>query len=127
MPLWVRRCLTVACLVAAWLVARPASAAAPLCDERGASVTAPVPVLDTPNASVDVGERTDGCDGDPARDTAYHRGERPHRVCPSCHADVILPAPAGLVVPAAIEVFPRPNVATVGSAGVTFPLERPPR
>ncbi len=124
---WVRRCLTVACVLAAWLVARPAAAAAPLCDERGASMLAPLPVLDSPNASIDIGEHPDGCDASALRDKAYHRGERPSRLGSSGHAPMTLASAACEVASPAAERFSAPGTTTYPHPGVRSAVERPPR
>jgi hypothetical protein len=127
MSVWVRRLVTLACVLAAWLVVRPAAASAPLCDDRGASMLAPMPVLDMPDASVDVGDHDGGCEGWVGRDHAYQRGERPARGFSPARGDVLptsvihVPSPdarASAQAPAARETVP---------AGVRFPLERPPR
>ncbi len=123
---WVRRLLTFACLLAAWTVARPAAAAAPVCDEHAASMVAPPPTLDAPSASVDVGE-PDPCDSDGSQDHAYHRGQRSHRSPPVVHAEATLPPPAGLVAPPAPDSSLCPDIPRVDRAGVRFLLERPPR
>ena len=127
MSVWVRRFLIFACLLAAWSVARPAAAAAPMCDARGASMLAPLPILDTPNASIDVGEHPDPCDADALHDKAYHRGERSHRIASAVHADLVLAPLGGLVAPSAPDLSLRPDIPTVDRAGVRFLLERPPR
>jgi hypothetical protein len=123
----VRRCLTLACLLAVWLVARPAAASSPFCDERGASALAPSPVLDVPNASIDLGERADACELDASHDVAYHRGERPHRAPSEARVDA-MPAPQPDRVGPAIEAapFPRESLREERS-GVRPFLERPPR
>ena len=127
MRVCVRRFLTFACLLAAWVVARPAAASAPMCDERGASMLAPTPVLDAPNASIDVGEQTDGCDADAWQEKAYHRGEGPHRTPSPKHVDAVLAPQACRVSPRAPDASMMPDVRTVDRSGVRFALERPPR
>jgi hypothetical protein len=124
---WVRRCLTLASILVVWLVARPAAASAPLCDDRGASALAPLPVLDAPNASLNVGERGDGCDEAGARDHAYHRGERAPRITPFVHADF---APVSVVHD--VQPAGRESTSVVASEGALLPgvrrsVDRPPR
>ena len=127
MSAWVRRLVTFACLMAAWLVVRPAAASAPMCDDRGASMLAPTPVLDPPNASVDVGDHDGGCEDWVGHDHAYQRGERPSRVFPSVRVDVV-PTSVQPDVPASHRTLTlRSDVAGFGPAGVRFLLERPPR
>jgi hypothetical protein len=127
MSAWVRRLVTLACLMAAWLVVRPAAASAPLCDDRGASMLAPMPVLDAPNASVDVGDYDGGCEGWVGRDHEYQRGERPTRVFPSASGDMVLTS-VGCDVPSSA---PTCAVATelrgTEHSGVRSFVERPPR
>jgi hypothetical protein len=114
-------------MLVVWLVARPAAASAPLCDDRGASALAPLPVLDAPNASLNVGEHAEGCDEAGARDKAYHRGDRPPRITPFAHADFAPVSAEGLVSSATAERFP--SAVTEGSPcpGVLRSVERPPR
>jgi hypothetical protein len=127
MSVWVRRFLTVACLLAAWVVARPAAAAAPMCDARGASMVAPTVVLDPPTASIDVGEHTDGCDAEGAQDKAFHRGERSHRLPSTAHAEAVLAPPTAEVAPSTPDVSPRPELPRIDRSGVRSMLDRPPR
>ena len=126
MSLWVRRCLTFACLLVAWLVARPAEAAAPLCDDRGASALAPSPSLDIPNASLNVGDHSD-CDSEGARDKTYQRGQNPHRCACAAHVDGALPTTMPRVPVVSRELTVAPEVCGVERAGVRGSLERPPR
>lgn len=127
MSAWVRRLVTLACLVAAWLVVRPASASAPFCDERGASMLAPLPILDTPSASMDVGDHDGGCEGWLGRDHSYRRGEQESRRCPCPRADVLLTSVTP-VPPPGVRVSTRaPSTREAPPSGVRFPLERPPR
>jgi len=127
MSVWVRRCLTVASLLAVWLVVRPAAAAAPVCDERGASMVAPAPTLDTPDSSVDVGEHLDGCEAWLSAGKEYKQGGRPSTAAAAPDVDATVPA-------VLVDIPPPPEVPSVGSrletvdrAGVRFLLERPPR
>jgi hypothetical protein len=127
MPVWPRRLITLACVLAAWLVVRPAAASAPLCDDRAASVLAPPPVLDTPNASLDVGEHDSGCDGWVAGDHAYQRGERSVQVSPSARIDFV-PSSVTCAVPISLSTNAlRPTAENLECPGVRFLLERPPR
>jgi len=119
--------MALACVLAAWLVARPASASAPLCDERGASALAPAPVLDTPGGSVDVGERPDGRGLWVGKDVTYQRGERPLRILRSVRADVAPVTHALVVPPCAPDTTVMSESGVRPSSGVRFALERPPR
>lgn len=126
MSSWVRRCVAFACLLAAWLVVRPASAA-PLCDDRAASALAPLPVLDTPNASVDIGDGPNRCEGWAATDLAYQRGELPTRVFPTVRGDFVLTTIAVAVPKATPVLVPAHFDPTARRAGVRSLVERPPR
>ena len=57
----VRLVLAAATTLAAWLVVMPARAAAPFCDDRGASTLAPAPQLQAPETSIDVGAGDEAC------------------------------------------------------------------
>jgi len=127
MSVWLRRLLTFVCLMAAWLVVRPAAAAAPLCDLRGASVLAPMPTLDLPNSSLDVGDVAEGCEGWVNRDHVLQRGERPTQVSPSAPGDAVLTAVVSQVPPAAPGGALLVDTGSAPRPGVRSPLERPPR
>jgi hypothetical protein len=127
MSAWVRRLVTFACLAAAWLVVRPAAASAPMCDDRGASMLAPAPILDTPTSSVDVGDHDTGCEAWLGHGDAYHRSERPTRVFPSLRTDFIPYSVQPSVPPSCRALALRPGVTGFGPAGVRVLLERPPR
>jgi hypothetical protein len=88
---------------------------------------APLPILDAPDASVDVGERTDGCDGDTFDDQAYHRGERSHRLPqPTDTEAVITPPPRHFMAPPT-DLGRASEAQDAERAGVRSELERPPR
>jgi hypothetical protein len=127
MPRSVRTLLVAFAALAVWLVAWPASAAAPLCDDRAASGFAPAPTLDPQNASVDVGMSPDSCPDGVERDASFHQGRVPDP----------LPAPT---LASALPVDARIEIATMGSSrvpgaseldaerlGVHHRLDRPPR
>jgi hypothetical protein len=122
---WVRRVVVVAAGLVAWLVAVPAFAAAPLCDDRGAIMLAPAPILDTPSASVDVGD-TFECKDMHAFDASCREGRGTDEPSPSPRHFAVLtskvPVLRPSVLPAAILFAcsaPRP--------GVHDRVERPPR
>jgi hypothetical protein len=123
----VRTLLVVLAALAVWLVAWPASAAAPLCDDRGASGFAPPPTLDTPNASVDVGMSPDACTDGVERDVSVHQGRAADPLPSSPGADV-LPADDRVGV-TRCGVVSRPVMSTENAVhrGVRERLERPPR
>lgn len=58
---WAHRVLLLASIVVASLVTRSASAAVPLCDERGASAIAPLPPLPVRDVRVDEAQRGSLC------------------------------------------------------------------
>jgi hypothetical protein len=127
MPRSARTLLVAITALAVWLVAWPASAAAPLCDGRGASGFAPPPILDPQDASVDVGMSPDSCPDGVERDSSFHQGRVPDP----------LPSPtvaSALPVDTRVTVLPcdgsrRPAGFEPMSAmlGVRDRLERPPR
>jgi hypothetical protein len=127
MPRSVRTLLVALVALALWLVASPASASAPLCDDRGASGLAPPPTLDLQNASVDVGMSPDSCPDGVERDASFHQGRVPEP----------LPSPTvanALPVDARVTVIPggawrRSSSFELAAArlGVRDRLERPPR
>jgi hypothetical protein len=127
MSVWVRRFVTVACLLAAWLVVRPASASAPMCDQRGASILAPLPTFDAPDASVDIGDRGDACDLSVDTDRAYQRGEKPASDPAAMHVDVTVTATRSHVPACGGEAVLAPDPRATPQAGVRFLVERPPR
>jgi hypothetical protein len=123
----VRTLLVALTAVAVWLVAWPASAAAPFCDARGASGFAPPPILDRQDASVDVGASPDTCPDGVERDASYHQGRVPDPLPSPTFASV-------LPVDGSIDVLPgagsrRTSVfASAGARpGSRERLERPPR
>lgn len=126
MPRWVRHCLTVACVLAAWLVVRPADAAAPVCDSRGASAVAPAPFLDAPSSSIDV-DTNERCETLASANQVYHRGHRPEPQAPPDHNEAVL-APSSesstLFAPAHIRLMPDGFHLP---SGVLAELDRPPR
>jgi hypothetical protein len=126
MASWVRSLIVVAVGLVAWLATTPAFAAAPLCDDRGAIMLAPPPILDAPSASVDVGEPFD-CMDQHAFDARYDEGGRSNDPTPAPrHFQAILTSNVGLpgpdVVPAVFSY-----VAPSDRPGVRGRVERPPR
>jgi hypothetical protein len=85
-----------------------------------------LPVLDVPNASMNVGERSD-CDADDASDKAYHRGEGAHRVSAKSQVHAIVPSRA--LAPPCVALGPLADcpAATRPNRGVRSAIERPPR
>jgi hypothetical protein len=113
--------------LAVWLVALPASAAAPICDDRGASGFAPAPTLDTPNASVDIGMTPDPCAFHLERDVSFHQGRAPQPLPAPLGVDV-MPVDVRVIVHAPPSALRLQDLDAEGSRlGVAGRLERPPR
>jgi hypothetical protein len=126
MASWARSLIVVAVGLVVWLGATPAFAAAPLCDDRGAIMLAPAPILDAPSASVDVGESFD-CTDQHAFDASYDEGGRTNDPTPAVgHFEAILTSrlavPGPAVAPAVCWYEAPP-----ARAGVRGRVERPPR
>ena len=126
----VRLVLAAATTLAAWLVVMPARAAAPFCDDRGASTLAPAPQLQAPEVSIDVGAGDEGClDGLGLQSSgnALDEGRAPPVASSPQGFDATLPSAipigrASFVVLAAPEAFP-----TVMRPGIQGRVDRPPR
>jgi hypothetical protein len=113
--------------LAAWLVAGTAVAAAPICDDRGASAFAPSPTLDTPNESIDIGTGPEACGYAIDEGVGLHQG-RAHDPLPAPAGADLLPAGAGTRVLAAAErVMARSFISSKGKSGIHGRVDRPPR
>ena len=122
-----RPLLVVLAALAVWLVARPARAAAPLCDDRGASSLAPAPTLDTPNASIDIGMGPEPCQVQVELDASFHQGRAPNPLPAPVGAE-LLPAHARVTVLfAGTELCLRVRYLDASRSGVVYRLDRPPR
>jgi hypothetical protein len=127
MPRWVRTSLVAFAALAVWLVAWPASAAAPLCDDRAASGFAPPPTLDPQDASVDIGMSPDTCPDGVERDASYHQGRTPDPL-PSPTFASMLPVDARVdVLGCDAERASLVSALAAARAGARDRLERPPR
>ena len=129
----VRLVLAIATTLAAWLVVMPARAAAPFCDDRGASTLAPAPQLQAPEVSIDVGasasdaERCLDALGKSSARNALDEGRAPPTASSAQSFDATLPSaiPIGrasfvvLAVPASSRAVVRP--------GIQGRVDRPPR
>ena len=110
-----------------WLVAGQARAAAPQCDERGATTFAKNPTLQEPNVSIDVG-MNDCADADASDDGAYDhgRGSLPetggHDAPPA-----LVPATVHVLAPLVIEQSSPVADSSEGPPGFQHQVERPPR
>ena len=126
---WVRTIVVIATTLAAWLVVMPAYAAAPLCDDRGATMFAPAPQLQSPETSIDVGDSPDeGCLDEASGLHALQEGRAPSPVAPSSQGiDATLPSSLA-IAPASHVVMGAPRgVLVVVPAGVRDQVDRPPR
>jgi len=120
--------ITAAAAVLLWLGVRSARADAPQCDSRGAITFAPNPVLDIPNASLDVGQ-PDDCDGSSMDSRAYQDGRAPTGIDAT---DALVRAAS---LPHVLCILPATPTATVDYAaslggeasGTRRSIERPPR
>jgi len=99
-----------------WLVAGQARAAAPLCDERGATTFAKNPTLQEPNVSIDVG-MNDCVAADTSDDRAYDDG---HGSAPQPNGHDAPPA----LVPWTVQILP--PLFTEQSSPVADSCEGPP-
>lgn len=114
-----------ALVVCLW--ASSAFAAAPICDDRGASAFAPPPTLDTPNASVDLGLHDNACERGADRDAGLRQGGAPEPRSLSATPDLV-PSDASVTVACApVALQPRPRPVLGARAGARARLERPPR
>jgi hypothetical protein len=124
----VRLVLAAATTLAAWLVVMPARAAAPFCDDRGASTLAPAPQLQAPEVSIDVGDSDEGCfDGLGQSGNALDEGRAPPIASSPQGFDATLP----LAIPigrASFVVLPAPAASRPAvRPGVQGRVDRPPR
>ena len=127
MPRWVRTTLVAFAALAVWLVARPASAAAPICDDRGASAFAPSPTLDPQDASVDLGMSPEGCLDGASRDASFHQGRVPDPLPSPAFASVLPVDGRVRVLSRGASRREESFELAVARLGVRGRLERPPR
>jgi len=127
MPSWARSLIVVAVGLVVWLAAKPASAAAPLCDDRGAIMLAPPPTLDAPVSSIDLGEPLD-CFAPHVFDASYEKGNRSPRSPAPAHAEPMLVPAADISIPApSIGPAPVAHETPILGRDLCDRLERPPR
>jgi hypothetical protein len=125
---FLRAAVVLATFMVAWLVVKPAQAAAPRCDPRGAITFAPPPQLQDPDASIDIG--VDGCGAVTPLEERLVSPERgaPEDAPPSFDSSAAAtPSTSPAMDPPAVRVLGPPHEATGGSAGVRSTIERPPR
>ena len=122
-----RIALAFAAAALVWLVAGQARAAAPQCDERGATTFAKNPTLQEPNVTVDVG-MNDCVAADTWDDGAYDHG---HGSLPEPGSHdappALVPQAVQILAPLFIERTSPVADANEGPPGFCQQLERPPR
>jgi hypothetical protein len=125
---WVRLFVAVATALAAWVVATPAHAAAPLCDQRGATMFAPAPQLQPIETSIDVGPAPeDSCLADLAQASADD-GRAPQAPDARVSADPAVPNLShGVIDPPWVPTRTARDVTVAERDGVRSSIERPPR
>jgi hypothetical protein len=125
------RQLFCACaLLVLWTIARPAAAAslpAPFCDDRGASVLAPAPLLEATDVAIQRARSTSPCD---AAGPMFFASLGPGRsdVAPRFGGSesAIVSGQAPLAQPAG-ELLAEPSATLAPDYGVRSRVERPPR
>jgi len=126
-----RTVIAVVVALAAWLTSSPAwaqSMSAPQCDRRAATTFAPVPTLDAPTASVDIGEADDdgGC-FQALLAEGYDQGRSPMPDADPASSEAILNDEEALMrVPFDRVARTRSRLART-PRGVRHAVERPPR
>ena len=113
-----------------WLVALPAFASGPLCDDRGATRIAPNPTLVMPEQSLDIAIVDDVAACFDRMEKAGFRGSRaPAEIFISVAADAALPVRAGAppVLSPDVRVTPASEVSARTRPGIRSRVERPPR
>ena len=131
-PRWFRLLVAAATALCAWVVATPARAAAPMCDQRGATVFAPAPQLQPIQTSLDIAppESADesDCFARLAHATSASGSHAPQAPAASVTGDPAIPSFAhGVIDPAWV---PAPDVVDATNdarEGVHLRVERPPR
>ena len=111
-----------------WLVALPAFASGPLCDDRGATRIAPNPTLIVPQESFATQGGSDTDCNARSQEAAYHDGHR----APERGVD---PTPAQAVLPEGVNVIDAPEASPLCvhlprggfRPGTRYRIERPPR
>ncbi len=122
----VKYAICVATMVAAWLVASPARAEAPLCDMRGATTFAPAPQLQQLQVSIDLGLEKDDCD--PLKLLRMVSKDRPGQSWEAPAADPVAAShPAPRFTPGSALVHYAEPPMLPPSSGVRASIERPPR
>src|SRR5437660_12863648 len=126
---WLRLFVACATALAAWVVATPAHAAAPLCDQRGATTFAPPPQLQPIETSIDVGPPADDdCFGRLGGITTVDGGGSPSAPSATVSVDMAVPIAAhGVSDPAWVPTREARDGKTGEREGVRSRVDRPPR
>jgi hypothetical protein len=118
-----------------WLVALPAFASGPLCDDRGATRIAPNPTMVTPEQSLDIafGDDLSAC-FDRMEKAGFHGSRAPAEITTSIAADAALPVRARAPWSSRLasdspesSVVPASEVSARARPGIRTRVERPPR
>ena len=114
--------------LAVWAIATPARAAAPMCDQRGATGIAPPPQLQQPQTTIDIGAPPEDCSGLFAMTTAFDSGRAPEPSPPIAAQDPLVASAAPAVSPAVVSgKFGREAAAGSERAEERARVDRPPR
>jgi hypothetical protein len=124
--------LFVATSAALWLVALPAFASGPLCDDRGATRVAPSPTMIVQHQSIEVWD----LEGDLAacferlEKAGYHGSRAPAEITIAEGADASLPlriTATPPIIAADVATLPACEVSARARPGILSRVERPPR
>lgn len=122
---WAKLVVFAATLATLWLVAFPAMASGPLCDDRGATAIAPTPAAMHAEQSL-LALDDDDCDHD-AHLPAVQRHRAPAEAITFAEADSALPTNALRVFASPADAPLATYVAEAPRAGVRLRVDRPPR
>jgi hypothetical protein len=128
---WGRIFVAFATALAAWVVATPARADAPLCDRRGATTFAPAPQLQAPETSIDVGPPANANEEscfDRIQRASAEDGRAPTPAPPGLTVDSTVPNGATVsMTPGWVATRETTEVSCGERAGVRSRVDRPPR
>jgi hypothetical protein len=122
-----RAALFTGVFLALWTLARPASAAAPLCDDRGATTIASPPPLQAADDSIQRSPLADSCSRDdlPRGSSIGSAHRLPGPPAPS--GDPALPSASVRLAPLAGQLLGTVEPSARPCDGVRYRVERPPR
>jgi hypothetical protein len=124
---WARFMVAFATAFAAWAIATPARAAAPICDPHAATGVAPAPQLQFPTTSLDAAP-SDDCGELLGITPAAGGGRAPEPAPPSASQDSLVSTVAPRVSPAPLAAFVGRDSATGSAcAGARSRVDRPPK